>query len=257
MSKRIQKMPPILNSVEWNQLEDKNTYFWYYKTSADTKPCRNVCVDISDAMAKCARAEKANFEAYVSAYIPKFHQHMVVAMTANGRFHDLFFGKPGKQANDAYAALMTSVETASGKELPIQKIEAIANGGKDDKCVLTVECIFDEDAMYQPEEWCKHYTFITTEALTEGVHRTCKTKAGEYKSVKVVKINQPMFASQLPHELSWYVTLFNYWLKEHEDEWRTYEASLLEDYPEDYEAFEAMRDCYQPSLPPELDRVRL
>lgn len=254
--KRIQKMPPIMFTVPWDKLDDKNTYFWYYKSQVETKPCRNECANLDEALAKCARGANAGFETYVSTFVPKFGQHMVVAMSHNGRFYDLFFGNTGKQVNEALNALMESVPTASGKELPMQVIK-VANGGKDDKCVMTVECIFDDDAMRQPEEWCKRYTFITTEALTEGIHRTCKTKTNEYKSVKIVKVNEPKFASQLSHELSWYVTLFNYWLKEHEDAWLAYEASLQEDYPEDYEAFEAMRDCYQPSLPPELDRVKL
>ena len=140
MSKRVQKLPPVLFTVEWDKLNDKNIYFWYYKPGEE-KPCRNVCVDVNDAMQKIQRAEKAGYEAYVSCFVPMNNQHGVIAMTQHGRLHDAFMGAPYRQVQAAYNSVFGNsgnVQTQSGTPMPMQSIKA-ADSTKDTRLACKVE----------------------------------------------------------------------------------------------------------------------
>lgn len=145
--KRVQKLPPVLFTVEWDKLNDKNIYFWYYKPDEE-KPCRNICVDVNDAMQKIRRAEKAGYEAYVSCFVPMNAQHGVIAMTQHGRLHDAFMGSPYKQVQAAYNSVFGdsgNIQTQSGTPIPMQSIKA-ADNAKDTRLACRVEFpIYDKE----------------------------------------------------------------------------------------------------------------
>ena len=224
--KRIQHMPPVLFTVDWENLDDKNTYVWFYPNPKSDEKLRTE-MPLKEALNKCANAERGGFEVFVSSYVPAFKQHMVVAMTTHGRLHTAFFGNPGKEAEKALAALLGSsnIQTRTGNPMPVQVIKPVDGGKsvKEEPIVKTVLCIFDEDVMMRPKEQCKPYEFITEEDLSIGDHRSCKTKNGKEKSVQVVKVMEPLKESQLAHALSWYVTLSKEWKEQHKKLWEIFE----------------------------------
>lgn len=168
--KRIQKMPPCLNTVTWENLADKHTYVWFYpdRKTDEKHPCE---MHLEDALKKCASAEAKGFEAYVSAYVPAFGQHMVVAMTTHGRLHDAFFGNPGKEAEMALTALLKGKETE--KETTFQ---CISKDKKDTR--LACRVVFDGSK--------NTYTYKCRKWHVVGDLVTVKVR-DEFKVVKVVE----------------------------------------------------------------------
>ena len=158
------------------------------------------------------RAWKKGRPAIMFAYDETTKESSIVSVSEVGVYADMvrkYGGKIGKAQREVFPNGCPKIETlASIKEEPVVK---------------TVLCVFDEDAMMRPEEQCKPYEFITEEDLNVGDHRSCTTKNGKEKSVQVIKVMEPQKASQLSHELSWYVTLSKEWKDEHKKVWEIFE----------------------------------
>ena len=184
--KRIQHMPPILNTVSWENLEDKNVYFWYYQKE-NVNPCRNTCENIDDAMAKLRRAEKAGFEAYVSCYVPVNKQHGVVGMTPNGRLHDIFFSKKYREVKEAYESCIGETQTASRKEVSVQRISNAGDKEKDTRLACRVVFPrYDADGKIIGHSSNK-YTYKCRQWHLKGEHVTVKTDDDD-EELKVVVV---------------------------------------------------------------------
>jgi len=189
--KRIQHMPPVLFTVDWKNLQDKHTYVWFYPDPKSDEKLRSE-MPLKEALDKCANAERGGFEVFVSAYVPAFKQHMVVAMTTHGRLHSAFFGNPGKEAEKALAALLGTsgdIQTQTGKQMSMQVIKPVQDK-KDTRLACRVVFPRCNESGELVEYSTKEYTYKCRAAHVEGDMVTVKVEkengSFELKIVKVV-----------------------------------------------------------------------